>query len=172
MIQQEKSNLNDSIGTQDLIYSELNDSPSPQPSTSNTSINSQTLESRDDQEMRLLHLRMGGGIRHIPQLPSEDDLLKTALLSYLNEKKITDYKEEFNLLDYWQSRRFESPLLYKLAQVALSVPPTQVEVERMFSALVLILSHLRNRLSREVLDAIMILKMNLDLIKCIDFSDF
>jgi hypothetical protein len=52
------------------------------------------------------------------------------------------------------------------------VPPPQCEVEKMFSTLVLVLTHLRNRLSKEVLNAILILKMNSALIHEIDFTYF
>jgi hypothetical protein len=40
-----------------------------------------------------------------------------------------------NILRSWEMRRFADPQLFGLSQVVLAVPPTQVSVERAFSAL-------------------------------------
>lgn len=147
----------------------LNESSSQLSSQQSVDESSETI----DDEHRLLQMRMGGGTRRTVGTISEDDQIKNMLLAFVNEPKIhIELSKDFKLLDYWHFKRFESPQLYKLSQVVLSVPPTQVDVERMFSALVLVLTHLRNRLSRNVLDAIMLIKMNIDLVDQVDFFDF
>jgi hAT family C-terminal dimerisation region len=63
-------------------------------------------------------------------------------------------------------RRFADPQLFGLSQVVLAVPPTQVSVERAFSALGLILTARRNRLG----DNIFIIFTFLLKGKCIGFT--
>lgn len=65
-----------------------------------------------------------------------------------------------NVCEYWKSQKSISPDLYKLAQVVLAVPATQVSVERSFSALNLILNNRRTSLSEKTLKEIMFVKLN------------
>jgi len=55
------------------------------------------------------------------------------------------------------------------SEVVFGAPSTQVKVERDFSAFSLIYSHLRTAMSDELLNAIFILKFNLDLIPKVNF---
>jgi hAT family C-terminal dimerisation region len=55
-----------------------------------------------------------------------------------------------NILRSWEMRWFADPQLFGLSQVVLPVPPTQVSVERAFSALWLILTARRNRLGDNI----------------------
>jgi hypothetical protein len=75
-----------------------------------------------------------------------------------------------NVLLFWESMKFKEPLLYKIAQVVLAVPPTQVTVERAFSALSMILTYLRTRLSKHNLSNVLITKLNSDFLNFIDFN--
>lgn len=92
---------------------------------------------------------------------SEIDL-KMKLLSLANAKSRLDSKTD--ILKYWESKRYDDPELYSLAVVALSVPCTQVSVERCFSAVKLLLEDHRLRLGQEKLDDLMIIRLNLDLL--------
>ncbi|KAK2579426.1 hypothetical protein KPH14_002638 [Odynerus spinipes] len=69
-----------------------------------------------------------------------------------------DSKE--NILEFWDRNKNNIPELYSLAKIALSVPPTQVSVERLFSSLKYILSYLRYNLSDNILDDILMLRVN------------
>lgn len=149
--------------------SQQSQSSESEPLTSTESSNSSEAD-----ESLLLQMRMGGGRRSssLPHTSSASNtVLRDKLLEFSLESKV-EVNPGFNVLDYWYARRFDSPEIYRLAQVALSVPPTEVEVERMFSALALVLTHLRNRLSAETLDEIMIIKMNSEKVLKIDFSNY
>lgn len=65
-----------------------------------------------------------------------------------------------NILRFWHNNKNNMPELYSLAEVALSVPPTQVSVERLFSTLKYILSLLRYNLSDDIFNDILILRAN------------
>lgn len=151
---------------------------SSQDSSQGSSQGSSSSSQQQPSELDLLRLRTGRGNRSSlrPSLYNGDERicsdLKTKLLDFSLEPKVAVTSERFDVLSFWYSRRFEYPELFRLSEVALAAPSTEVEVERLFSALVLVLTHLRNRLSRETLNALLMLKMNMDLIKSIDFSDF
>lgn len=72
--------------------------------------------------------------------------------------------ERFDILAYWISRRLSHPEMYRLAMVVLSAPSTQVCVERMFSALKLLLTDQRQKLTDSHIDDLMMLKINSDLL--------
>ncbi|XP_060880137.1 uncharacterized protein LOC132952033 isoform X3 [Metopolophium dirhodum] len=63
-----------------------------------------------------------------------------------------------NIRDYWILKQKDIPELYKLAQVLLAIPATQVSVERCFSSLKYILN--RRDLSPTILENIMLVKCN------------
>ncbi|KAF0721881.1 zinc finger BED domain-containing protein RICESLEEPER 1-like isoform X1 [Aphis craccivora] len=65
-----------------------------------------------------------------------------------------------NIRDYWRLKEKEMPEFYEISQVLMSIPATQVSVERSFSSLKFILSDLRGNLSPTLLESIMILKCN------------
>lgn len=72
----------------------------------------------------------------------------------------TSKKEPFDILRYWMAERVRNPQMFRLATVVYSAPSTQVSVERAFSALKLILTDHRQRLSDEHIQEIMMLKIN------------
>lgn len=74
-----------------------------------------------------------------------------------------------NVLDFWKAKKYVYPELYKIAVVVLAIPCTQVSVERAFSALVLVLTKSRTRLSPENLTDILMVRLNADLIDCLNF---
>lgn len=65
-----------------------------------------------------------------------------------------------NILDYWKKQKKEKPEMYKLSQVLMAVPATQVSVERLFSNLAFIYNPLRSRLSENVLESIILIRSN------------
>lgn len=67
------------------------------------------------------------------------------------------------LMGYWEANKSKT-VLYKLSQVIFAIPPTQTTVERAFSSLALILTPLRNRLSDENLQNILLVRLNQDIL--------
>lgn len=65
-----------------------------------------------------------------------------------------------NVLQYWYDKQFENPLLNKLANIVFAVPASQVSVERAFSILKFILSDYRTRLNPDLLQEIMLARLN------------
>ena len=61
-----------------------------------------------------------------------------------------------SLLAYWKDNKYVMPELYKLAMICLSVPMSQVSIERLFSSMKYILSDLRGNLSPDLLDDILL----------------
>lgn len=90
-----------------------------------------------------------------------------------NEReKITKILNDFNnkelpltasVLDYWKKHQYTYPELYKLASVIMAIPPTQTTVERIFSALALVLTSHRTRLGDQNLENILLVRLNYDL---------
>jgi hAT family C-terminal dimerisation region len=65
-----------------------------------------------------------------------------------------------NILTFWEDNKLIMPELYKLAQTVLAVPATQVSVERLFSGMKFILSHLRASMNSDILEDILIVRSN------------
>lgn len=82
----------------------------------------------------------------------------TELETYDVEQKRLSRK--INILQFWEEKRKSQPELYKLAMVALSVPATQVSVERLFSGLKFILSPLRTNVNENILEDQLLVRAN------------
>ncbi|XP_039969907.1 uncharacterized protein LOC120781740 [Bactrocera tryoni] len=65
-----------------------------------------------------------------------------------------------DVLTYWKEKQYTDQELYAISNVCYAVPPTQVSIERAFSALRLVLTDYRNRLSQDVLENILLVKLN------------
>lgn len=65
-----------------------------------------------------------------------------------------------NILEHWESQKNSNPVLYILSQVALSIPATQVSVERLFFSLKFILSAQRAHLAQQKLVDVMFIRAN------------
>lgn len=66
-------------------------------------------------------------------------------------------------LEYWKDKATVYPLLSTIARKYLSIPPTSVPSERLFSTSGLILTDLRNRLSADKVEQLLLLNKNLRL---------
>ena len=66
------------------------------------------------------------------------------------------------VLQWWSEHKADFPLLAELARMVLSVPASQIECERVFSAAGLITQHLRNRMGVENMSAQVFLLKNMD----------
>lgn len=74
-------------------------------------------------------------------------------------------EEGCSIIQHWFEQTKNDQDLWNVISVVLAAPATQVSVERAFSALAIILSKLRSRLSEETLQNILIVKLNIELCK-------
>ena len=65
-----------------------------------------------------------------------------------------------SVLVYWEKKKIAKPELSALAEIALALSVTQVSVERSFSALNFILSRRRANLASDLLEDILLVKLN------------
>lgn len=82
----------------------------------------------------------------------------TEIETYDVEQKRLNRK--INILQFWEKKRKSQPELYKLAMVILSLPATQVSVERLFSGLKCILSPLRTNINERILKDQLLVRSN------------
>lgn len=68
-----------------------------------------------------------------------------------------------DLFQYWEENKSTSPELYKLATMVHAVPPAQASCERTFSTLSFVFNKYRSQLSEELLQNILLIKLNKDL---------
>lgn len=69
--------------------------------------------------------------------------------------------------EFWRESRKKFPILYDLVCIIMSVPPTEVSVERNFSKLKFVLNRLRSSLSDAELENFLNLSLNSDLFELI-----
>lgn len=69
-------------------------------------------------------------------------------------------KSSESVMHFWNNNRATRPDLYRLAEVVFAAAPTEVAVERNFSTLDFILTKLRNSLSDESVERILLIKLN------------
>ncbi|CAK1591073.1 unnamed protein product [Parnassius mnemosyne] len=81
--------------------------------------------------------------------------LKASFKIFLEEPLL---KSSESVLKFWEEKQLIYPQLYQLARVALSVPATQVSVERLFSALKFIVSNLRMNLKDDIIEDILFVR--------------
>lgn len=68
-----------------------------------------------------------------------------------------------SIFTIWEQLKSSWPQIYTLASVILAIPPTQTTVERAFSALALVYSSLRTKLSDQSLQDILFVRLNYNL---------
>lgn len=84
--------------------------------------------------------------------------LKKEIDAYENLPRITTARPE--CLKWWSGVKEKFPLLSRIAVIILSVPVTEVTVERMFSHLKVVLSDRRTKMNGDLLEAIIFLRLN------------
>lgn len=107
----------------------------------------------------------------IPNTRPNVEKLKETLTDFaFRGKKISIY-EDFKIYDFWHKLRHSEKyqLMSKLSRTIMSAPFTQVPVERTFSVFALTLTHLRTRISDDLLNSILVARENSDLIDKINF---
>lgn len=89
----------------------------------------------------------------------------------------THQNYKYDTWKHWTARKDTHPELSAVALVVMTVPSTQVSVERSFSALAIVLSPARTKLSAQNLANILLIKLNSELLPKIipsmyDWKDF
>lgn len=109
-----------------------------------------------------------------------DDRAKPSTGTFVNEILINAFERydqtdrlhrKHSLMAFWNERRDEEPVLYDLACIIHSIPPTQATVERAFSTLGFIYSAKRTRLKPSLLENILLIRLNRDLVEPINRRD-
>ncbi|KAG5674185.1 hypothetical protein PVAND_004168 [Polypedilum vanderplanki] len=118
---------------------------------------------------------LGGGDQDDTEIDAQNQVLtiKQMIMKFLAEPRITSTeRNRFNVLEYWHSKRDKSEwkVLYNISQVVYGAAFSQVKVERDFSGFALVLNHLRSKMSDDTLNAIMVIKYNLDLLQHVNFN--
>jgi hypothetical protein len=70
--------------------------------------------------------------------------------------------KDLNILEYWESQKKTKFELYKIAQIIYATPAAQVSVERLFSTVAFIIDPRRSNLNQNIINDIIITKMNDD----------
>lgn len=70
---------------------------------------------------------------------------------------------KLNILDIWERDKTEHEDLYELSSVVFAIPPTEVQIERDFSALEHVFGPRRYNLSSDLLEAVLLINLNADL---------
>jgi hypothetical protein len=106
-------------------------------------------------------------IEPIRKLPKDDNYLTIFNLSndqhgdeiesYLKENIIPLHTKD-SILIYWEERKHEFPILYKMAMDILAIPISSAPVEREFSLAKLVCLPNRNRLKAETIKKLVLLK--------------
>lgn len=125
-----------------------------------------TCEPTDEFEKYLLSLETADNNNEKSQLmDAVADLSRQPRLKI----SVQDGKEE-SVLKIWYRMKSNNQDLYALAATFLGIPCTQVTVERAFSGLALILTDHRTNLIDETLQNILLIRLNSELLKRIDFN--
>ena len=90
-----------------------------------------------------------------------DDISANALAVELRQfQDLQRLRADTDIMDFWKKQKLAFPLLSIVALTILSIPITEVDVERLFSHLTFIHSKLRNCLTSSMISNIIFLRMS------------
>lgn len=107
--------------------------------------------------------------------PTINDVQKSGLPDYkktsadfmiiLNEYELNTQRlhHSKSIREFWEGNKNFYPELYEVAKIYLTIPPTQSTVERSFSTLSFIYSNRRSSLAQNLLENMVLVKLNYDL---------
>lgn len=97
--------------------------------------------------------------------PGAGQEMPSPLIKQLNALDVETHKSfSYDAFKHWLDRRQSHPQLAEVALLLLSVPSNQVSVERSFSAMALVLTDHRTKLSEGTLENLLLIKLNSDFI--------
>lgn len=110
--------------------------------------------------------------RTILEDTTTDDDLMVAISSFIEKESLEGAVDDgFCILKYWEAKKKVYPVLHELAMVIFAISPTQVTVERLFSAFALLFSDHRASLSQKLLEDILLICSNQDLLQEVNEDD-
>jgi len=118
-----------------------------------------------ENEEEALNQRLAGGRRaqvQAEQNPEQPITIRQKVNRFLAQTRLSS-TAQLSLLKYWFNKRDEEPEIYRISQVVYGGAFSQVKVERDFSGFALVLTNLRTLLADYTLNAILVIKNNLDL---------
>lgn len=80
-------------------------------------------------------------------------------------------KSSNSVIGFWETEKEANPQLYQLAMVVFAINPTEVRIERDFSALSHIFTNRRCRINMDVLEDILFIHLNRNLFKKVNEED-
>lgn len=87
------------------------------------------------------------------------------------EQNVSRKHHALSLFEDWEILKAEYPELYQLAMILYGIPPTQVTVERSFSAMAFVFNVKRAQLAQAMLENILTIKLNKELVIKINERD-
>lgn len=102
-----------------------------------------------------------------------NSLSRTDFMMKLQEfdEKTVRMNHKLDILKDWEERKETFPELYEVACIIYGIPPTQVTVERSFSAMGFIFNPKRAKLGQKMLENILMIKLNCELVQSINDCD-
>lgn len=117
---------------------------------------------------------VGGGSDSEPEEHVSSKMFENQLLNSIRQLgKQEKIPMKTNILHYYENLRQKKMIdgdMFELVTSVLSVPATQVSVERAFSALAIVMEPLRTSLSGDNVDNILVCALNPELLMCVPFK--
>lgn len=101
-----------------------------------------------------------------------DDQNSAIQLEFERFKRLKRIEKEASVLDFWKENKTKFPILYELSQVLFSVSNGQTSVERAFSSLDYVFSNRRCNLDANILNDILLIRLNSDLFDALTDADW
>lgn len=105
----------------------------------------------------LLEKFMHDIVHNVDEIVPESVQMKSQLEAFALEKCEPMSK---NIFEYWEEKKDTFPELYKLAKVVHAVPAAQASCERTFSTATFVFSRYRSKLSQQMLQDILLIRLN------------
>lgn len=143
-----------SIANRNAVPIAANNLPAPSSHTDRSNGNDNIGQSQVDELENLLKTKDSS--RRVA-LTQRNETIDKVLDSFWKEPRID---KDNNVLIYWESKKAVQPILFALSNIVLSVPATQVSVERLFSSLKFVLSPQRAQMSEPLLNSLLLVRSN------------
>jgi hAT family C-terminal dimerisation region len=109
-------------------------------------------------ELRVKEREKQNGSRCFELLNFDASQIETEIRNFAECPREKDRTK--SIFKIWHDLRSSFPNLHDIAMIVLGAPPTQVSVERLFSGLKFIMNPLRNNMSSETVNNIMVVRTN------------
>lgn len=102
--------------------------------------------------------------------PIQREFNRTSFMEKLGvfDEKFVRINYKLDVLQDWEELKTAHPELYEVACIIYGIPPTQVTVERSFSAMAFVFNPEGAKLGQQMLENILMLKLNCGLVQSIN----